>query len=30
VAEAAGFYLIRAVGSSASIVNSEGFEPRLY
>lgn len=27
-AEAAGFYLIRAVGSSASIVNSEGFEPR--
>ena len=30
VAEAAGFYLIRVVGSSASIVNSEGFEPRLY
>lgn len=29
-AEAAGFYLIRAVGSNASIVNSEGFEPRLY
>lgn len=28
--EAAGFYLIRAVGSNASIVNSEGFEPRLY
>ena len=29
-AQAAGFYLIRAVGLSASIVNSEGFEPRLY
>ena len=29
-AEAAGFYLIRAVGSNASIVNSKGFEPRLY
>ena len=29
-AEAAGFYLIRAVGSNASIVNSGGFEPRPY
>ena len=30
VAEEAGFYLIRAVGSNASIVNSETFKPRLY
>ena len=29
-AEASGFYLIRAVGSNASIVNSKGFEPRPY
>ena len=29
-AEAPSFYLIRAVGSTASIVTSEGFEPRLY
>ena len=29
-AEASGFYLIRAVGSNASIVNSDGFEPRPY
>ena len=28
LAEAAGFYLIRAVGSSAKLVNSKGFEPR--
>ena len=30
LAEAAGFYLIRAVGSSASIVNGEGFRPRFF
>ena len=29
-AEAAGFYLIRAVTGSARLVNSEGFEPRVF
>lgn len=29
-AEKAGFYLIRAVSGSARLVNSEGFEPRLF
>ncbi len=30
MAEKAGFYLIQAVGYNASIVNSEGFKPRLF
>ena len=29
-AEAAGFYLIRAVGGNARMANSEGFEPRVF
>ena len=29
-AEAAGFYLIRAVSGSARLVNSEGFQPRVF
>lgn len=29
-AEAAGFYLIRVVGENARLVNSEGFQPRLF
>lgn len=29
-AEAAGFYLVQAVSGSARIVNTEGFEPRLF
>ena len=30
VAEEAGFYLIQAVSGSARLVNSEGFEPRVF
>ena len=29
-AEAAGFYVIRVVSTTASLVNSEGFEPRVF
>ena len=29
-AEAAGFYLVRVVGENARLVNSEGFQPRLF